>query len=332
MSFTSILGQNKAITLISRAIESGRLAHAYLFSGPDGVGKTTFALDMASLLLCHNPIAGRTCDSCPSCLKFRTGNHPDLLRLKPDGASIKIDQIRSLKQALTYRPFESRLRVVLLEEIQFMRREAANSLLKLLEEPPPNNLLILIGNTADTLDTLVSRCQLIPFTALSDEVTAAIIRTKKPELSAKDAQALAALADGCPGQALTLNAETVLPFYHQLLAALATEPKKQAERIEIALKFAMELAQHREGLETLFNLLRLFFKNAMKTVLTLPGSDLAPELTQARERWNLAQLSAKMAAIDLMEQALARNCNRSLAGEVLLLSLFDCEMLLPSQP
>ena len=325
MSFTAIFGQDKAVSLMTRAIESGRLAHAYLFSGPDGVGKTTFALAMASLLLCRNPIAGKACDLCPSCRKFRTGNHPDLLRLKPDGATIKIDQIRSLKQALTYRPFESRLRIVLLEEIQSIRREAANSLLKLLEEPPPNNLLVLIGNTDDTLDTLVSRCQHVPFTALSDAITTSIIRTKKPELSTKDAQALAALADGCPGQALTLNAETVLPFYHQLVAALLAERKNQADKIEIALKFAMELAQYRDGLDTLFNLLRLFFKNTMKTVMALPDSAFAPELARARERWNLAQLSAKMAAIDLMEQALARNCNRSLAGEVLLLALFDCE-------
>ena len=333
MALFSILGQNKAVTLITRAIESGRLAHAYLFAGPDGVGKTTLALEAAALLLCRNPVAGGACQVCPSCQKLRTGNHPDLLRLKPDGATIKIDQIRSLKRALTYPPFESRLRVVVLEETQAMRREAANSLLKLLEEPPPDNLLILIGNTAGSLlDTIISRCQLIPFTALSGETTTAIIQTKKPELSPADAQALAALADGCPGQALALDAESVLAFYRRLLAALLTGSNNQASSIETALQLAMELAQYREGLDTLFNLLRLFFKNAMHAVMTSPGSTLTPELLQARERWNLTQLSAKMAAIDLMEQALARNCNRTLAGEVLLLDLFDCETPLSSRP
>lgn len=333
MAVFSILGQNKAVTLITRAIESGRLAHAYLFAGPDGVGKTTLALEMAALLLCQNPVNEGACHVCPSCQKLRTGNHPDLLRLKPDGASIKIDQIRSLKQALAYPPFESRLRVVVLEETQAMRREAANSLLKLLEEPPPGNLLILIGNTAGSLlDTIVSRCQLIPFTALSGETTTAIIRARKPELSAIDAQALAALADGCPGQALALDAEAVLTFYRQLLAALLTGGGSQASRVETALQLATELAQYREGLDTLFNLLRLFFKNAMQAVMAPPGSTLTQELLQARERWNLTQLSAKMAAIDLMEQALARNCNRTLAGEVLLLDLFDCETPLPSRP
>ena len=81
--------------------------------------------------------------TCPGCLKFRSGNHPDFLRIRPDGAAIKIDQIRELKKSLNYAPFESAQRVVILEEVHTMRREAGNSLLKVLEEPPPDNLLIL---------------------------------------------------------------------------------------------------------------------------------------------------------------------------------------------
>lgn len=326
MAFSSILGQTKALTLLNRALASGRLAHAYLFAGPDGVGKTTAALDLAATLLCRRPEAGGPCGHCPGCLKFRSGNHPDFVRIRPEGAAIKIDQVRELKKALNFAPFEGGLRIVLLEEVQTMRREAGNSLLKVLEEPPPGNLFILTGTGAGAiLDTIVSRCQVIPFTPLPLDLAAAVIRQHRPELDAAGSEALAALADGCPGQGLALEADGILVLYRRIVAELAGRQEKAAVRAERALALAVELAEAKEGMEPLFTLLRIFFKNAMAARSGRDaGRTLPPEVEQTRERWNLAQLSAKMATIDLAEQALARNCNRGLVSEVLLLDLFDC--------
>ncbi|WP_310599565.1 DNA polymerase III subunit delta' [Desulfobulbus sp.] len=327
MAFSSILGQDKALTLLSRALASGRLAHAYLFSGPDGVGKTTVAMDMAAMLLCRRPEAGRPCGRCPGCLKYRSGNHPDFTRIRPDGAAIKIDQVRELKKALKFAPFESGLRVVLLEEVQTMRREAGNSLLKVLEEPPPDNLLILTGTVAGAiLDTIVSRCQVIPFAPLPLDLAAAIIRQHRPELDTAGSEALAALADGCPGQALAFEADGILALYRRIVAAFDTLRYRPAIRTERALALAVELAEAKEGLEPLLTLLRIFFKNAMAAHAGYAPA-LPPEVEQARERWNLTRLSAKIKTIDFAEQALARNCNRGLVSEVLLLDLFDCSPL-----
>ena len=88
MAFSPVRGQDKAIRLLDRALASGRLAHAYLFTGPDGVGKTTVALDLAAWLLCRAPVPDRPCGTCPGCLKRISNNHPDFLRIRPAGAAI----------------------------------------------------------------------------------------------------------------------------------------------------------------------------------------------------------------------------------------------------
>ncbi|ADW16498.1 DNA polymerase III, delta prime subunit [Desulfobulbus propionicus DSM 2032] len=325
MAFSDILGQAKALALLDRALHSGRLAHAYLFAGPDGVGKTTVALELAAVLLCRAPREDRPCGVCPGCRKFQSGNHPDLVRIRPEGAAIKIDQIRELKKALSFPPLESRQRVVLLEEVHTMRREAGNSLLKVLEEPPADNILILMGNaTGAILDTIVSRCQLIPFAPLPLPLAAEILRIHRPELHEADRSALAALADGCPGQALAFDADGILTVYQKVVTAWLAQGQTEGERVEHALALAVELAETKEGLEPLLALLRIFVKNAMAARAMEDVRPFAPEVLTARERWNLPQLSAKMTAIDLAEQALARNCNRGLTSEVLLLDLFDC--------
>ena len=325
MSFTELLGQAKAITLLSRAVTSGRLAHAYLFAGPDGVGKNTAARALAAVLLCRTPKGLDPCGTCPGCLKFTSGNHPDLLCIRPDGAAIKIDQIREMKKALSFSPFESSQRVVLIEDVHTMRREAGNSLLKVLEEPPANNLLILIGSTAGALlNTIVSRCQVIPFSPLPLELASSVINRHRPELDRDSCLTLAALSDGCPGQALALEAEGTLPLYQKILTGWLSPPRTVAARVEQALMLAVELAEAKEGMEPLLLLLRIFVKNVMAARTDATAASFPAEVLQARERWNLVRLSAKMTAIDLAEQALARNCNRGLTSEVLLLDLFDC--------
>ncbi|MDP2752801.1 MAG: DNA polymerase III subunit delta', partial [Nitrospirota bacterium] len=129
LSFAGIIGQEKAKKLLHRAVEQNRLAHAFLFKGPMGVGKKTLARTFAAALNCQNQEGNEPCGRCPSCRKFRSGSHPDFLVIEPDGAAIKINQVRELKKTLAFPPFEAKIRVALLCDIHTMRREAANSLL-----------------------------------------------------------------------------------------------------------------------------------------------------------------------------------------------------------
>ena len=167
-----ISGQERAVRVFSRIMKKGRLAHAYLLVGPSGVGKEALAFFLAKLLLCENPdLTGdmaRACDSCAGCRKFEHQAHPDLEILRPQGAMIKVEQIRDLQRVLSFSPLEARCRVSLILEAQRINLSAANALLKTLEEPPSGNHLILTASSARTiLPTIVSRCQVIRCAGLS---------------------------------------------------------------------------------------------------------------------------------------------------------------------
>ncbi len=325
--FAETLGQPKATALLGRAIENDRLAHAYLFSGPEGVGKRTTARQFAALLLCQARAADGPCGRCGSCVQFSSGNNPDFLNIRPQGAIIKIDQIRELKKALGFPPLECPRRVILLEDVHTMRREAGNSLLKLLEEPPPDNILILTAiDSEPILPTIVSRCQIIPFFPLTLELAAQIIAARNTGLSLEEAGHLANLSGGCPGLAKTFDTGDLLPAYEKIIDMLLDPGRDEAERVQAALTLAQQAAEMKEGLEQLFDLLRLFFKETMLACLQGPaGKNIQRSskrnILRARERWNLKELSDKVQVIDFVEKTLARNCNRLMACEVLFLKL-----------
>ena len=129
LCFKNLLGHDKAKSLLQEAAAKNKIGHAYLFRGPDGVGKKRAALTLAAYLNCITPLESDACGHCPSCRKYISSNHPDLIHIIPEGAAIKIAQVRQLKHLLAFPPLEAKVRVIILEDIHTMRREAANSLL-----------------------------------------------------------------------------------------------------------------------------------------------------------------------------------------------------------
>jgi len=315
------------VRILGRALRRRRLAHAYLFHGPVGVGKEQAAMEVARGLLCRQPRQHQGCGECGSCRKFSAGSHPDFLDITPQGVAIRIDQIRAMKKALSFPPLESATRVVVIHEVHTMRREAANSLLKILEEPPPGNILLLIATVSEPLlDTIVSRCQVVPFYPLPLKAAAEVIRRDAPELTLREAETLAALLEGSPGRALDYHKRGLPAQRHHIITAILTSDAGEPGGVEELLKIAAKAADRAEDLTALLDLLRLFFRDVL-VAATATGQpafvnrDMEGEIERARQRWNLQELFAKLQAVDQAEKALARNCNRALVCEVLFFQL-----------
>lgn len=318
LSFTRLSGHDKAKRLLSRTLAADRIPHAYIFRGPGGVGKKLFARGLAAVLNCRNRHGVEPCGGCSSCKKFMSMNHPDFLVIRPEKGVIKIDQIRRLSQELTYPPYESKIRVVVLEDVQTMRREAANSLLKTLEEPPENNVLILTADSSqEILATLISRCQVVPFAGLSMADTAAILVARGVTPDA--APLLARLSEGSPGKALLFQDSDMVSIWREAVQVLSDPAIDPDRDVGILLRLAESVAALKEELPAFLALMKIWVRDL------LLGQDtvVAPPERSGRRRksWSSAQLFAKLQAIGRAELELARNCNRNLVCEVLLFRL-----------
>ena len=162
--FHDVVGQEHITKTLQNALLQEKFSHAYLFSGPRGAGKVTAALELAKALNCPSSPLDDCCDRCETCRRIQNGNHPDVVRISPEGASIKIDQVRRLQREFSYAAAEAERRVVIIEQAETMTVEAANSILKFLEEPVTPMVAVLIADREDAvLPTIRSRCQQIRF-------------------------------------------------------------------------------------------------------------------------------------------------------------------------
>ncbi|NLJ49718.1 MAG: DNA polymerase III subunit gamma/tau [Candidatus Atribacteria bacterium] len=168
--FEEIVGQEVASRLLTNALKSGQINHAYLFCGPRGVGKTTTARILARSVNCAQGVTAQPCGKCPSCLRIIEGNSLDCVEI--DAASHRgIDDIRELREKVKYSPIESRFKVYIIDEVHMLTTEAFNALLKTLEEPPDHAIFILATTEPQRLpDTILSRCLRINFNTIENEV------------------------------------------------------------------------------------------------------------------------------------------------------------------
>ena len=320
MTFDQILGHARQKEILDRSLASGRLAHAYLFSGPDGVGKRLVALALARAIVCHEQ---RGCGDCQACRKIDHRNHPDLHVLEPDGNSIKIEQVRSLQKDLNLKPLEAPRKICLIEAADSMTLGAANALLKTLEEPRGDTLLILLSAHPNRLlETIRSRCQALPFTRHPNSRIQAQLE-KQLDIDPTASHVLAALSEGSFKKAFGKDRELYLEERRKLLKTLTGLSPGSILPI---LDFAEQIAADKTVLPDILEIFQAFYRDVMMMLQgrgddDLVNLDLKDTIERVSGRENIASVLAKLEALFAVRRQLDRNVNRQLAMEVLLLKL-----------
>lgn len=332
MLLRELVGQEHAVSLLTRAVQHDRTAHAYLFDGPEGVGKRSAGVGLAIALICRQS-PGQGCGVCDACRRILAGQHPDVRVFAPRKADYVVDQIREDIIPLgSERPHEAPARVLVLDEADRLNVESGNCLLKTLEEPAAHTHFVLVTAAPERLlPTIRSRTQRVRFRAVAGaSLTELLVRRGLPR---ERAELLSAVADGSVARALSFaegDAETAL-------WQSVTELRRAAASGEVGALFEVAAPfkpkERREELGEVARLLGRFYRDALATAVG------APELVLLRERQAeidavarsaaghqaLLPLRRALGAVIETETSLAANINPVTALEHLLLRVRGLE-------
>ncbi|MCK8817091.1 DNA polymerase III subunit delta' [Natroniella sulfidigena] len=323
MSFDKVIGQDLAITILKKQLKGDRLSHAYLFLGEQGVGKDIAAFEFAKAINCQEESAD-ACEQCISCRKADNQNHPDIIEIKPDGKWIKIDQIRALQREILYKPYESRWKIYIIYQAEQLNLEAANSLLKILEEPPQYAIIILtINNAENILPTILSRCQLIRFRLLPDQLIKEQLNSDY-ELSPEKSQLITSLAAGRYKDAVQLieDEEKLAEREDILKLVLAIKELDQVTVFEVAEK----LLEYKEQINQVLDLFLLWYRDLLLVKLTqiegLVNADYKEQLIKEAKGYKVEEIEEIIKIIQNTNNVIKKyNVNLQLTIEVMLLKL-----------
>lgn len=285
MSWNDIVGHEKILQRFEKSALSGRLASTYLFVGPDGIGKRTFALKLAQGMLCESNEQDELhpCGHCPCCQQVLASTHPDLIQIqKPSDKNVIPVELfigerekrrqEGLCHDISLKPFHGKRKVAIIDDADYMNAEAANSLLKTLEEPPPNSILILIGTSEHRqLQTIISRSQVIRFQTLSTAQVLSILNEESLVESELPLEQIASAAGGSVQRAIKLSDPDFFEFRSQLLHQLATLDPGQGGFTKSIIDFVdstgKDASVRRATLSEIANMSIEFFSSCINTAL-----------------------------------------------------------------
>lgn len=324
MQWNEIVGHDENINSLKAMLDTGKVPHALLFVGPEGVGKASIAAIFAAGLLCTGDNE-KPCGKCLSCRQIETGSHPDFMLISPDGASIKIDQVRELQREAALMPYYGRRRIGLIDVAEKMTVQAANSLLKTLEEPVGEAVFILISSARQQLlDTIISRCRILAFHPLPYDVLEQALISKGFESG--QASAAARISGGRMGPALGFLAEDGLAVRNQAAEMIAMLPNCNIKYIwdTAALFDKFDRQQALILYKNIMLILRdILICISLDSTAILFNSDIAGKLAAMAHNWNENGLLNALKAVDYARRALIANANVRLTSEALLIKLRD---------
>jgi len=335
------------VRILAAFLQKRNIPHALLFTGIEGIGKKDAATAFAMACNCTGeklgrsevidnstikkdlPLAVNPCGCCRSCRKIESGNHPDIIRIKPSGAFIKIDQIRGLCDTLAMKPYEARVRVVIISDAHAMNPSASNALLKMLEEPPDSSILILTAcQISDLLPTIVSRCQHIRF----NPVSVKSIETRLIEnqgLSPDKASIIAAMANGSISRAFAMNNSSWINRRNWLINAIGPDQSDQTGTLfsmssGMLMAFAEILKKNKDFLFDSLEILKSWLRDLVIYNFhpeKIINKDLITKIQYASQKIDIKSLLLKIDAIQTAQKDIQSNANLRLTLETMMMRI-----------
>lgn len=312
MSFKDIKGQDRAIEVLREHIKRSRLAKAYLFCGPEGIGKKMAARALAKAVNCLKEGID-PCDDCLSCRKVDKEQHPDVHILDAADEEIKIEYIRRLQSEAGLRPYEGRKKVFIINNAHNLNAASSNAFLKTLEEPAGESLIILVSDKPELLlKTIISRCRIIKFSPLKREDLTGILERDYavPEAAS---HFLAYFYEGRLGSALRQKESGILEHKNRVIDEFAVSAGRGFSGFPI---------EKREDLRSCLNILASWFRDIYILKAGLPydeiiNLDRKAELSKQAQRFSFSDLEAALNVISDSLSYLERNVNLKLIQSTL---------------
>jgi DNA polymerase-3 subunit delta' len=322
----NLIGHEWAVQMLKQHVAQGTHRQAYLFTGPESVGRSTLALRFAQAINCPQPIElGEPCLDCPTCSQLERYVHPDLAIVEAEhrGGQLKVDQIRALQHGLSLAPYDAQYRIAILQRFEEANRQAANALLKTLEEPPRQVVIILTAVSTDRLlPTIVSRCEVI---RLRPVPAAVLIQglSNKWQVDGDEAELLTHLSGGRPGYAFRLfqypeemsNRKSWLEDQLNLISS------NRINRFE----YVESMAKNPQSVSEILKVWLSFWRDVMLRTSNsnspITNIDYQEKINELAQRINYEQAYRMVVKLEKVFDNLARNANPRLTLEVLMLDL-----------
>ncbi len=331
MSFNDIIGQDRALKILTKSIKENRASSSYIFIGSEGTGKKLTAIEFAKVLNCLDPNKDiEACENCQSCNEINKHYCPDLKIVEATRDSIKIEQIREIRKEIELKPFKCKKKVYIVDKAEKMTLEASNCLLKTIEEPPYYAIIILICSKIDAiLPTIVSRCQIVNFRLISSLKIKKLLLDKINGLGKDEAEIISKLAQGSIGRAFKLSTdkeyfvrrETLIDYLSTII------PGKHSnnffEKIE---KQLLEIKKIEETLE----IIKLWYRDILIIKNTeykkyIVNYDKVEVLGKKSQVYSQKMLVDILNYLELVEEYLVKNVNKRLILERLYIKMVGVE-------
>lgn len=324
-SFEEWTGHKKIIGSLQKSIEKNQISHAYIFEGPEGMGKLQMAELLAKTLQCEQK-GSNPCNMCSSCIQFDSHNHPDIkyVQMQPKKKSLGVEDIRQQIEAdLLEKPYRYEKKIYIISKADKMTEQAQNALLKTIEEPPPYGMLILLANAVHGfLPTILSRCIVLRFHPYTPTEMERYITSLRQDVTKEEINMIIGFAEGNPGKGRDLLLSEEFKALRQTFFMLL-EKMNTAKGIDI-FSIGKVFEKEEKDLPYLLDLMLMWHRDMLLAKLLgeqakILNIDKKTELFAESKKVGQSMLQNRLRLLQEVKQQLKQNANVQLAVEVLLL-------------